>query len=51
MNEHLYKLTFFLLWAEKHEPDMMRGSHTVGEAIEALAAIIGCPVEKLRELI
>jgi len=51
MDDHLYKLVFFLLWAEQHNPKMMYGSHTVGEALESLAAIMRVSVDELRELI
>jgi hypothetical protein len=51
MNDHLYKLVFFLLYAERDDPKMMYGSHTVGEALEVVAAIMHVNVEELRKLI
>lgn len=47
--ENLHKLVFFLLWAEKHDPAMMWGGHTISEAIEALADIIGVSADVLRQ--
>lgn len=51
MNEHFANLVFFLLWAERDDPKMMYGSHTVSEALESLAAIMRVSVDELRGLI
>jgi hypothetical protein len=51
MNEHFANLVFFLLWAEQHDPKQMWGGIQIGNAIDSLAAIMGCDPRKLRELI
>jgi hypothetical protein len=48
---NLHQTIFFLLWAEQQDPKMMYGGHTVAEAIDALADIMGVDATKLRELI
>ena len=51
MNNHLANLVFFLLWAERSNPNMMWGGIKVGEAVESLSIIIGCEPEELRGFI
>ena len=51
MNEHFANLVFFLLWAERHDSNMMWGSITIGEAVDSLAAIIDRDPQELRRLI
>jgi hypothetical protein len=51
MNEHIANLVFFLLWAERSDPNMMWGGVKVSDAIDSLSAIIGCKPEELRGLI
>jgi len=48
---HLTNLTFFLLWAERSDPNMMYGLITVSQAVEGLAEVMQVPVENLREMI
>lgn len=47
--ENLHKLVFFLLWAEKHDPKMMWGGHTISEAMDALADLMGVSADVLRK--
>jgi hypothetical protein len=51
MNQHFANLVFFLLWAEQDNPKQMWGGIQIGDAIDSLAAIMGCDPQKLRELI
>ena len=51
MDGHLANLVFFLLWAERSDPNMMWGGVKVSDAIDSLSAIIGCKPEELRGLI
>jgi hypothetical protein len=51
MNEHLANLVFFLLWAEKHDPNQMWGGVQIADAVESLAVILNKQPEELRELI
>ena len=51
MNEHLANLVFFLLWAEKNDPNQMWGGIQIAEAIDSLAAIIDRDPNELRKLI
>ena len=51
MNEHLANLVFFLLWAEKHNPNQMWGGIQVADAVDSLAAILNKDPNELRELI
>jgi hypothetical protein len=50
MNESLYKLVFFLLFAERQDENMMFGGHSINEVVDALADIMKVPPDKLREL-
>jgi hypothetical protein len=50
MNDNLYKLVFFLLFAEKQDDKMMFGGHSINEVVDALAEIMKVPPDKLREL-
>lgn len=49
MLENFTVVIYFLYWAEQQDPKMMYGSHTVAEAFDAIAAIMGVPADKLRE--
>ena len=51
MNEHLANLAFFLLWAERHDPNMWFGGIRIADTIDSLAAVIGSDPKQLRELI
>jgi len=51
MNEHLANLVFFLLWAERHDPNQMWGGIEISDAVDSMAAILGKDPEQLRELI
>ena len=51
MNEHFANLVFFLLWAERQDPNMCFGGIRIAEAIDSLAAIIDRDPKQLRELI
>lgn len=51
MENELHKTIFFLLWAETEKPNMMYGGHTIKEAIDALANIMGVDAEKMRQLV
>ncbi len=50
MNDSLYKLVFFLLFAEQHNKNMMFGGYNIDEVVDALADIMKVPADKLREL-
>jgi len=50
MNDDLYKLVFFLLYAEKQDSKMMFGGHNIDEVVNSLANIMKVPADKLREL-
>jgi hypothetical protein len=50
MNDNLYKLVFFLLFAEKQDSNMMFGGYNIDEVVNALADIMKVPPDKLREL-
>ena len=50
MNDDIYKLVFFLLWAEKQDNNMMFGGYNIDEVVNALANIMKVPADKLREL-
>jgi hypothetical protein len=51
MNEHFANLVFFLLWAERQDPNMWFGGIPIADAIDSLAAIIDRDPKQLRELI
>ena len=51
MNEHFANLVFFLLWAEKQDPNMTFGSVRIDDAIDSLAVLFKCDPKQLRELI
>lgn len=51
MNEHFANLVFFLLWAERQDPNQMWGGIQIAEAVDSLAAIIDRDPTQLRELI
>lgn len=51
MTEHLANLVFFLLWAEKHDPNQMWGAIQITDAVDSLAAIINHDPNELRKLI
>ena len=51
MNEHHANLVFFLLWAERQDPNQMWGGIQIAEAIDSLAAIIDRDPNELRKLI
>lgn len=51
MNEHFANLVFFLLWAERQDPNMWFGGIQIAEAVNSLAAIIDRDPKQLRELI
>lgn len=40
----------FLVYCERDHPGMMYGSHTVEEAIVALAHTIGCTPKQIRQI-
>lgn len=51
MNKHWANLVFFLLWAERHDPNQMWGGIRIGDAVDSLAAILEKDPTELRELI
>lgn len=51
MNDHLANLVFFLVWAERSDPNMMWGGIKISEAVESLSIFIGCEPSELRGLI
>ena len=51
MNDHLANLVFFLVWAERSDPNMMWGGIKISEAVESLSIFIGCEPNELRGLI
>ena len=51
MNQHFANIAFFLLWAERSNPNMMWGSINISDAIDSLAAIAGWDSTQMRELI
>lgn len=51
MNEHYANVVFFLLWAERQDPNQMWGGIQIRDAVDSMAAIIGKDPEQLRELI
>jgi hypothetical protein len=51
MNEHFSNLVFFLLWAERDDPNSRYGGVKIADAIDSLAAIINVPASELRKLI
>lgn len=51
MNEHFANLVFFLLWAEKHDPNQMWGGIYIADTVDSLAAILNKDPNELRKLI
>ena len=51
MSEHFANVVFFLLWMERTNPNQMWGGIELSDAINSLAAIMGCDPKELRELI
>jgi hypothetical protein len=51
MNEHYTNIVFFLLWAERQDPNMLFGGIRITEAIDSLAVIMNVDPYQLRELI
>jgi hypothetical protein len=51
MNENFANLVFFLLWAERDDPNQMWGGIRIADAIDSLAAIAGWDSTQMRELI
>jgi hypothetical protein len=51
MNHHYSNLVFFLLWAERDDPNSWYGGVKISAAIDSLAAIMNIPASELRKLI
>jgi hypothetical protein len=51
MNDHFANLFFFLLWAERDDPNSWYGGVKISAAIDSLAAIMNIPASELRKLI
>ncbi len=51
MNQHFANIVFFLLWAERSNPNMMWGSINISDAIDSLAAVLNVEPHQLREFI
>ena len=51
MNEHHANLVFFLLWAERQDPNQMWGGIQIADAVDSLAAILNKDPNELRKLI
>jgi hypothetical protein len=51
MNDHFANLFFFLLWAERDDPNSWYGGVKIADAIDSLAAIMNIPANELRKLI
>lgn len=51
MNQHYSNLGFFLLWAERDDPNSWYGGIKIADAIDSLAAIMNVPSSELRKLI
>ena len=51
MNDHFANLFFFLLWAERDDPNSWYGGVKISAEIDSLAAIMNIPASELRKLI
>jgi hypothetical protein len=47
----LYPIVFFLLWAERDDPNMMYGSHKIKDVVDNLAKLLHADPQEMRGLL